>query len=210
MLSMGSDSCRGFSLWSDRSPLIAINTAWNVEARIFTLFHEYGHLLTRTNSACVEGIQSRTSARSDAVERWCEHFAAAVILPTQDLRGFLRAHGFAHGIDDFQVLRKVANHFKASLRATALRLIDLGTAGWSLYRSLPPASDQKTRGGGGGVERDRAQIRSDRYGIRTLELFASAVRRDVVSGSDVLDYLDLPPAAIQGFAGSARESGEID
>jgi transcriptional regulator with XRE-family HTH domain len=51
---MGKESIRGFSLWDERAPLIAINTWWRVEARTFTLMHEYGHLLTRTSSACIE------------------------------------------------------------------------------------------------------------------------------------------------------------
>jgi transcriptional regulator with XRE-family HTH domain len=40
---MGKDSIRGFSLWDEHAPLIAINTWWRVEARTFTLMHEYGH-----------------------------------------------------------------------------------------------------------------------------------------------------------------------
>ena len=51
LLPMGSESCRGFSLWNERAPLIAVNTAWNQEARIFTLLHEYGHLVHRSHAA---------------------------------------------------------------------------------------------------------------------------------------------------------------
>lgn len=76
VLAMGEESCRGFSLWGDRAPIIAVNTSWNSEARLFTLLHEYGHLITRTNSACVEGGARRSAAQSDNVERWCERFAA--------------------------------------------------------------------------------------------------------------------------------------
>ena len=51
LFSIGKDSCRGFSLWDESSPVIAVNTSWNELARIFTLFHELGHLITRTSSA---------------------------------------------------------------------------------------------------------------------------------------------------------------
>jgi transcriptional regulator with XRE-family HTH domain len=46
---LGKDSCTGFSLWDDFAPVVAVNTAWNESARIFTLFHELAHLITRTS-----------------------------------------------------------------------------------------------------------------------------------------------------------------
>src|SRR5262249_2193 len=51
LFSIGKGSCRGFSSWDPRVPLVVVNTAWNEEARIFTLFHELGHLISRTSSA---------------------------------------------------------------------------------------------------------------------------------------------------------------
>ena len=44
LVSIGKASCRGFSAWDPRAPVIAVNTAWNEEARIYTLFHEFAHL----------------------------------------------------------------------------------------------------------------------------------------------------------------------
>ena len=97
MLPLGEELCRGFSLWEEYAPLIAANTAWNIEARIFTLFHEYGHLLTRTSSACAEASARRTVANDDPAERWCEQFASAVIIPAADLKRYLNRPGIAGG-----------------------------------------------------------------------------------------------------------------
>lgn len=195
ILPMGTDGCRGFSLWDDQAPLIAVNSAWSAEARIFTLFHEYGHLLTRTNSACLEGTHRLRSVQSDAVERWCEQFAAAVILPLEPLQRFLASHDWQRGVTEVDVVRRIAKHFRGSLRATALRLIALGTADWKLYSLLPPTVDRKAPGGGG-TGRDRAQLRRDQYGDFTIATFATALQQDVVSRGDVLDYLDIPPRAL--------------
>ena len=54
--SLGRDSCNGFSLWHARAPVIVVSSAWREEARIFTLFHELGHLLLRGSSACLERV----------------------------------------------------------------------------------------------------------------------------------------------------------
>ncbi len=75
------DSARGFSLWDDDAPLIAVNSAWNPAARVYTLFHEYGHLLSRTSSVCLERVGVKISRPTDPAERWCKEFAAAALLP---------------------------------------------------------------------------------------------------------------------------------
>jgi len=209
MLPMGEESVRGFSLWDEQAPLIALNTAWNAEARIFTLFHEYAHLLTRTSSACREGGYRRPTAKSDPTERWCEEFAAGVILPRQPLEAYLAAHGVALPVTDTETVGRIARHFRASLRATTLRLIGLEAAGWGLYKSLPPLADRKQAGGGGGG-RSRAQIRHDQYGPHTSEVFATALQKDVVNRADVLDYLNVPPNAFSGTAAPDQSAFEQD
>jgi len=200
-LSMGEDSIRGFSLWDEHAPLIALNTSWSAEARIFTLFHEYAHLLTRTSSACIESIGR---AKSDPTERWCEEFAADVIIPPRDLEQFLRLNNVRPPIKDIRTVSRIANMFRASLRATTLQLIAMETASWPLYNALPSLSERKSSGGGGGAGRPRAQIRLDQYGLEAIGLFASAVGRDVLNRADVLDYLDIPPASL-GSAIAAEE-----
>ena len=124
---MGKDSIRGFSLWGEHAPLIAINTWWRVEARTFTLMHEYGHLLTRTSSACVEdGVRRKRRDEGDPIERWCERFAAAVLIPKADLFAFLATRPFWNGksVTDLDHAGEIAEHFKVSLRASVLRLIE--------------------------------------------------------------------------------------
>jgi len=199
MLSIGENSCRGFSLWDERVPLIAVNTSWNAEARIFTLFHEYGHLLTRTNSACLEGPFRRTVNQLDSVERWCERFAAAVLLPSDHLTSYVARLAGPDGrwTPTLESTGRIARHFKVSLRATTLRLIELELASWGLYGSLPAQIDRKPETGGGGTGRTRAVVRSDQYGGRTIGLFTDAVKRDLIGAGDVLDYLNIPPASLQ-------------
>jgi len=91
LFQLGPESCRGFSLWNEAVPVIAVNTAWNDEARTFTLLHELGHLVARTDSACAAGEPAELSGAWDPVERWCEVFAAALLIPEEAL-----SSGIAH------------------------------------------------------------------------------------------------------------------
>lgn len=199
LFSLGKDSCRGFSIWDDYAPVVAINTAWNEEARIFTLFHEFGHLITRTSSACVESI--RTSTNADPVERWCERFAAAVLMPASAIEGSLAEYGWRPGdsITNLTLASRIARRFRVSLRAAVIRLIELGTASWELYDAIPPISDKKGEGGGGGG-RKRAQIREDQFGSRATSLLVKAVEKDVLSRSQAIDFLDIPDTAFDALA----------
>jgi Zn-dependent peptidase ImmA (M78 family) len=190
---LGKDSCQGFSLWHEDAPLIAVNTAWNSQARIFTVFHEYGHLLTRTSSACLERSEQRTSQEEDEGERNCERFAASLLISSAALKKFLRERYDwrpNEQIADLNEVRALASRFKVSLRAATIRLIELGIADWSLYRAIPPISDAKPKGGGGGG-RDRGEIREDQYGPRTVSVFVRALDRNILSRFDVLEYLDV-------------------
>jgi Zn-dependent peptidase ImmA (M78 family) len=201
LLQLGKDSCRGFSLWDDRAPVIASNTWWNPEARIYTLFHEYAHLLTRTNSACIQNGSKSLSAGNDTAERWCEQFAAALLLPWDALQDFMIAQvKWLPGkiISDLDSVRRIARHFKVSLRALTLRLIGKKAATWDLYEKIPSWSDEK-RGGGGGGGRRRAQAREDTFGSRTIDVFLTAIREDLVSRTDALSYLDIPDSDLEKF-----------
>jgi Zn-dependent peptidase ImmA (M78 family) len=186
---MGIRSCRGFSIWNEHAPLIAINSSWRAEARSFTLLHEFAHLLSRTNSACLE-VGSRSTSLDDVVERWCERVAALVLIPDSALRSFVEGTFGEQPAQDLGMVSQVARQFKTSRRAAALRLIEAGYADWTLYRSIPAVSEQPKKGGG--VARTRSEVRVDRYGSRALRAIVMAVRREVITASDAFDYVGLP------------------
>jgi len=197
LFTLGKDSCRGFSLWEDAAPLIAINTWWNPQARTYTLFHEYGHLLTRTASACLEKSGRRSSVEEDQTERWCERFAAAALIPRAELERFSRGAGWSgEQITDLNLAGRVASRFKVSLRAATIRLIEIRAADWSLYNEIPATSDAKPKGGGAAGGRDRGQIKEDQFGSRAVGLFFRAMDRNLLGRSDVLEYLDVPDAQL--------------
>jgi len=199
-------STRGFSLVSDRIPLVAVNSAWSHPARAFTLFHEYAHLLRRSSSACVETPTGRVIRTTDPEERWCERFAAAVLLPWPQVEGVLRALGWrGEEITDLDVAKRVATRFHVSLRAATIRLISNGTATWDLYDSIPAATDRK-RGGGRGQGMNRRELRERQYGDLTSDIFRRALEKEILSAEDVRGYLDIPQRDIDAL--DPRHHGE--
>lgn len=206
LVSIGKESVNGFSLWDQVAPVVAVNTARNEASRIFTLFHELGHLVTKTSSACLEAV--RTKSRTDSVERWCERFAAELLMPSDDVRKSLKAFGVSAGlpITGLKPAQQIAGLYKVSLRAAVIRLIEVGMADWSLYDQIPTLSDGKRPGGGGGG-RDRAQIREDQVGDRVTSLLIAAVESDLLNRSQVVTLLDIPDAKFEALSDTKRRSG---
>lgn len=191
----GQEGIHGFSLWDETAPVVAFNTWWRHEVRSFTLFHEFGHLLTRTASACLEAGR-RFARPSDLIERWCEQFSAALLLPRDEVRKFLTEELGRPGtlrVEDLDVPNRLASRFKVSLRAATLRLIEMKLATWDLYALIPPVSENKPRGGGG-RGRERGEIREGQYGDRAVGLMVRALNRDVLGRTDVLDVLNISDA----------------
>lgn len=192
-LPMGKDSSRGFSLWNEYAPLLTVNTHWNTQARIFTIFHEYAHLITRTSSSCLGHVSARIRSGEDHVERWCERFAAAFLAPWSAIEEIAtQRFGWQTGkeVESLALPRKLANTFHISLRAMTLRLIDHGVANWDLYKQIPDYVDDKG-GGGGGEGRTRLQIRKDEYGSHTTRVMIKGLESEVLGRTDVLSYLDV-------------------
>ena len=199
LFSLGRESCRGFSLWDDHVPLIAVNTTgWLPGARTFTLFHEYGHLVTRTPSACLLARRRLTSVASDSPERWGEEFAAALLMPADAVHALVKQLG---KLPPEALSGAVANYFSVSRLAAAIRLIELDYLTWKDYEDLPRVEVAK-RGGGKG--RDRAQQRIDQYGSRATRLVGRGLERDVIGRSEVLDYFDVPEPSLDRLIGSAN------
>jgi Zn-dependent peptidase ImmA (M78 family) len=208
LLPMGRESARGFSLWDDHAPVIAANTHWNTTARIYTLFHEFGHLLTRTSSLCLSGGAYR-AVRGDQLERWCERFAASTLLPWEAVKSLLeQSEGWTPGepIEDLSLPSIIARRFKTSLRAAVLFFVGRGLAEWSLYDSIPKVADDK-RAGGGGSGRSRSEIRLHEYGSRTAEVFVSALREDILGRPEVANYLQVNDEDIDQIADSLQGRG---
>lgn len=203
---IGKESCRGFSLSDPFAPVIAVNTAWNNEARIFTLFHELGHLITRTDSACKRSGNFALTKTSDKTERWCEKFAASVLLPWNAVKRFISEnYSWTEGrkINSIDAVYELANKFKVSARAAAIRLIHRQAADWTLYKQIPPIADDK-QGGRGGKGRARQEISEANYGLKTAKLLIRGADEKYLTMADAIEFLRIKDTDLDRFREHVR------
>lgn len=80
-LPLTKDNLRGFSIIDEEVPIIVIKRGGDPStAKIFTLFHEVGHILLNESGLCDVGLGSHQK-----IEKWCNAFASEILVPTKEL-----------------------------------------------------------------------------------------------------------------------------
>jgi Zn-dependent peptidase ImmA (M78 family) len=138
--------CRGFTMYEvKRPPCIVVNRSEEfAAARIFTLLHEYCHLLIRR-----PGISDEDP--SSPIEAFCNQFAAGFLMPKIVLRELIGT--WPNGPVEWHSgqIQDWAKKLKVSQQALALRLEHLGLAPEGFHRRFiwgaPPPKPRKNKQG---------------------------------------------------------------
>ncbi len=91
-MEMPPDLAQGFSLADGACAVIVLNSKDIPERRIFTLFHEYAHLLLGKEGVCGD-IDAPTD---DRTEQWCDNFAGAFLAPKKALEEKVPTEGITY------------------------------------------------------------------------------------------------------------------
>ena len=205
--SLGRGGLRGFSVWDDHAPLVVVNSAYHPTARSFTLMHEFGHLLNGSAAACMHFVDPADAGRM--AERWCERFAASYLVPAKALAEEAARHGITRSAPASEpgTVRRIANRFRVSGRAMAIRLTDVDLGVPELYGTFMAWMGQRDwNEGGGGSGEQRIEKRRRELGVQTIQTFLTAFESGRLNLRDLTDYLGLSPNEIDDL--TAALAGE--
>lgn len=106
---------RGFAISDDYAPLLFINTADSPQAQIFTLLHEFAHLLVGES-----GVSDVAPNSSHQLEQFCNKLAAEFLVPSNEFTRLWQPE-----LDDWkQNLSELAQHFHVSQWVIARRALE--------------------------------------------------------------------------------------
>ncbi|WP_031492573.1 ImmA/IrrE family metallo-endopeptidase [Succinivibrio dextrinosolvens] len=106
---------RGYALTDKYAPLIFINGNDSINAQIFTLCHELGHICLG-----VSGISDVSLKNNRIIEKWCNNFAASILMPLDMISLDFKK---ANNLNDF--LESSQDKYHVSINALVIRLYNL-------------------------------------------------------------------------------------
>jgi Zn-dependent peptidase ImmA (M78 family) len=208
-LPLSKTEVKAFSL-SQQPPFIVLNQSDFVRSRIFSLLHEYAHVLLGTGAICMPGSGRQAMERGAAVEVFCNRFAGAFLVPADTLKADPLSMQIARlkAPPDDDLLERLARRFHVSWAVVwyRMRQLDLVSqavftrklADWDWY-PMPPD-------GGGGMTTPERVLAT--YGTSFTRLVLAASNQNVMTHADVGQYLGFAPGRI-GDVESAMASRAV-
>ena len=194
---MDIEEARGFSLSNKLPKLILVNSKDGPRPRLFTLLHEYAHLLLDTSGICPSDeydVSDQWEGRNMQVERWCNNFAGAIIMPRKTMLDEIK------DMVDLEPSRTVSHltaKFCSSKMSTVVRILDLlgddprRQKYREFYETMLRKPVVKTGGGGSGDGRDMIKECIIHNGTRYIRLVVDSRAKDLITTNDMVQYLDL-------------------
>jgi Zn-dependent peptidase ImmA (M78 family) len=191
---MSVEEARGFSLLDDLIPVIAVSISDSISARVFTLFHEYAHILTKISGICTPQNISPYDIDTQLIERFCNHFAGAFLVPRNALDEDRNAIEIRRrGIIDNSLLFEITNRFRVSAQVVLRRLlicqfINRAQYEFKLEDLEPKKRPSKPKRGFGMAAPKRCITENGRL---FTAMALAAKERDSITYSDLADYLAI-------------------
>lgn len=204
---------RGFSLHFDQVPVIMVNGADAARGRLFTLLHEYAHLLLHTEGLCDTLTDTRAVTPNRRLEARCNAIAAAILMPATVVNERLAAlppvpkDGW-----DYETLAHAAKPFGTSAESFLRRLVTLGRVDAGLYRrrreefiARYDEEEERTRATGGNWYRNTVRDLGKGY-VRAV---ADAHRRRSIDSYTAATYLNVKVHQIPRLAQTAAQAEAV-
>lgn len=186
---------RGFSMNEFSLPVIVLNSGDTPNGRIFTLLHEFAHIMLKEGGICDLNEDYDLPPEKRRIEIFCNHVAGAALIPKQELLNediVTRKTDKNSWTDD--ELSTLAKQFKVSEEVVLRRLLICGlttnsfykTKRYEFYKKYEMISKKTTTGG---PSQDTLVI--SRAGRAFVKLVLDSYYQEKITSSDLSDYLGV-------------------
>lgn len=183
------DEMRALCLYFDEYPIIILNSADSVNARIFSLFHELTHLILGESAIC-------DVDENNSKEWLCNSVAAQFLIPQENLleNTIVKNNKFNEWND--KKLFDISNEYGVSKQSVLIRLINLNKAPQESYIPFKRKWDDdfkktkeknKKSGGGGNPVNNQVKYNGKLYS----SLLLTAYETGIISSVDFSQEIGL-------------------
>ena len=191
-ISMPIEDARGFSLTDDFPAVIVVNTKDSIEARLFSLMHEFAHVLLGETVIDLPEISLTIRNR---IEKWCNEFASSFLLPKETAKTLFKSIQHAD-LTTKKTLNSLSRKYKVSKAMLLLSMYKLNYISKTEYQDVldrykpkEVSITKKERKKGGGIPSDRRCL--SEVGNKFVSLVANNFDRKYITYSDALNYLSI-------------------
>jgi len=128
-ISMPLEDARGFALSDEEPEIIVVNSKDIIEARIFTLMHELGHLLLGESGIDIPEFKSENE-----IEKWCNEFSSSFLLPKQIAKKIFEKN--KEKLTETKTLNSLSRRYNVSKSMLAYNMVKLGFIDWGKFNEI--------------------------------------------------------------------------
>lgn len=200
------EDARGFVL-TDKTPnVIVVNSKDSIEARLFSMMHEFGHILLGETVIDLPDISVRTQSR---IEKWCNTFASSVLLPRELAIWIFTSE--ERTLTDTKTLGVLSYRYKVSKAMLLYNMLELGFISRHVYEGTlgkyhpSKVEDEKEEEEkkGWGIPPDRRCL--SEVGNKFVSIVASNYDNSHITYNDALNYLSIRSGIFEKVLSKARK-----
>lgn len=208
--SMPIDDARAFALTDETPNVIVVNTKDTIEARLFSLMHEFGHVLLGETGIDFPDISISTGNR---VETWCNKFASSFLLPKKMADNLFETE--REVLKETNTLNRLSRRYKVSKAMLLYNMLKQNfitrkefEAVLDRYRPEETEPDEdgeedKDKKKGGGIPADKRCL--SEVGNKFVSIVASNYDRHNITFTDALNYLSIRSKDFNQVLAKARK-----
>ena len=209
-LSMPVEDARGFALTDKIPNVIVVNSKDSIKARLFSLMHEFGHVLLDETVIDLPDISAGNQSR---IEKWCNTFASRFLLPKDLANRIFSSKG--RELTDTRTLGSLSSRYKVSKAMLLFNMLELGhitkreyTDTLDRYRPsrivMGEGEEEKgEKAKGFGIPADRRCL--SEVGNKFVSIVAHNYDGSHITYNDALNYLSIRSSNFEKVLSKARK-----
>jgi Zn-dependent peptidase ImmA (M78 family) len=195
-ISMPLEDARGFALSDEKPSVIVLNSKDIIEARIFTLMHEFGHILLGET-----GIDIPELSSNNVIEKWCNTFSSNFLLPEEVAKKIFEEE--KDKLTENKTLNYFSRKYKVSKSMLLYSMFKLGFISEGLFNDIMErfrkAVFEEKKSGSIPIETKRLSEMGNKF----VSLVANNLDKRNITYSDALNYLSIKSKKLDKLLGKA-------